>query len=90
MWDANHNKMYKESVEEYERKQKYLEQLAAQSQPKLQTNANLAIRVVTQESNRRNPEEVVCKMRQIDENFDEIQNNVSHSFNNNCHLSILF
>ncbi len=75
-WD--NNKMYKESVEEYERKQKHLEQLRAkqhqQFSAQYQTDPMkicVAGEPAFQVDSRGNT--LFNKMRQIDENFDDIQ-----------------
>lgn len=75
-WD--NNKMYKESVEEYEQKQRHLEQMRTrqhqQFSAQFQTDPMkicVAGEPAVQVDGRGNT--LFNKMRQIDENFDDIQ-----------------
>jgi hypothetical protein len=80
LWD--NNKMYKQSVEEYERKQKSLELLRLQQQQQYNSQfqqmhpmkISVAGEPVVQLDRRGNA--LVNKMKQIDENFEDIQNMV--------------
>jgi len=88
LWD---NKLhYKQSVEEYERKQKHLEQLRFQKQQHQQQIINSEFKdpmkilvagepVITQDKRGNN---IFNKMKKIDENFDDIQT----MLNNNAKL----
>ncbi len=70
----DNNKMYRESVEEYERKQKSIEEMnRARTQMNLQPmKVSVAGEPAVQKDLRGNM--LYNKMRQIDENFDDIQN----------------
>jgi hypothetical protein len=82
VWDANHNnKMYKESVEEYERKQRYLEQQRLKKQqenlmPSLRIDQNIPISVAGEPliSVDKKGHTLLNKMQRIEENFEDIQN----------------
>ena len=79
-WD--NNKMYKESVEEYEKKQKNLELMRLKEQQQFnsqfQTNQPMKISVAGEPAVQvdRRGNALFNKMRQIDENFTDIQNMV--------------
>ena len=85
LWDANHNKnAYKESVEEYEKKQRILEQqrlLKQQEQlmPALRTSQNMPISVAGEPlvSVDKKGNTLFNKMQRIEENFEDIQNIVT-------------
>ncbi len=82
MWDANHNKnAYKESVEEYEKKQRNLEQQRLKNQqdqimPLLKHAQNMPISVAGEPlvSVDKKGNTLFNKMQRIEENFDDIQN----------------
>ncbi len=80
IWDANHNKNhYKESVEEYEKRQRHLEQMRLKKQQEgrgVQNDQNIVISVAGEPlvSTDKKGNTLLNKMRQIDENFDDIQN----------------
>jgi WD40 repeat protein len=82
VWDANHNnKMYKESVEEYERKQRYLEQQRLKKQqenlmPSLRIDQKIPISVAGEPlvSVDKKGHTLLNKMQRIEENFEDIQN----------------
>ena len=71
------SKKIRESVEEYERKQKYLEQLNNQNQPKIQTNATMSIKVDGEPYliKDHNGNDQFNKMKRINEDLDKIQAN---------------
>lgn len=84
IWDANHNKNhYKESVEEYEKRQKCLEQMRLKKQQEqgkgVENGQNIVISVAGEPlvSTDKKGNTLLNKMRQIDENFDDIQDIVS-------------
>lgn len=78
----DNNKMYKESVEEYERKQKALEQQRLMEQQqynsKFQLSQPMRISVAGEPAVKMDMRgnTLFNKMQQIDENFDDIQNMV--------------
>ena len=80
-WD--NNKMYKETVEEYERKQKNLQQQRLKQQQQFnsqfQTDQPLKINVAGEPAVKvdRRGNTFFNKMKQIDENFDDIQSMVN-------------
>ena len=76
---SDNNKMYKESVEEYERKQRNLELLRLKQQQQynsqFQTDQPMKISVAGEPAIKvdRRGNTLFNKMQQIDENFDDIE-----------------
>ena len=83
LWDTNHNKQFKESVEEYEKRQIKLEQQRLQKQKELaaQYNLNHPVKIsvagepLVSLDNKGNT--LINRMKKIDENFEVIQSTVS-------------
>ena len=82
--NQQNNKMYRESVEEYEKKQKYLAEVRLNEQQSsslatLPNEKNISISVGGEPlfSHDRHGNTLFNKMKKIDENFDEIQDIVN-------------
>lgn len=82
LWEnQQNNKLYKQSVEEYEKRQRKLEEMRLKNQrsdyiaPQLLTDKNMSIKVAGEPlfrtDNRGNT--LINKMRYIEENFDDIE-----------------
>ncbi len=75
LWDTNRNRMYKQSVEEYERKQTELEEMRLRKQQELLNSQKMPISVAGEPlvSTDKHGNKMFNKMRAIDENFDDLE-----------------